>query len=393
LGGYPAERARVADALAEAVRARSGSLDVIASATTSSMLLATLLARRLEKPMVYLRARAKGHGTRRQVEGRLAEPARILLVMDVVSDAQRVLESIELVGRNGSRVVACVSLFVADRTVAGALAERGMLLIEAARLDAPSPGSVSMARGERGGQPVGDVAARSGADGAARIEANRRRVAEVLLRIGAVTIDEAHPFRYVSGILSPIYTDNRLLISHPAEWQTIVDAFVDLLSVCVGAGDYVIAGTATAGIPHASMLADRLHRPTVYVEAPKPERAGSVGGFVTAGQPAVMIEDHVTTGNSVMDAARVLRNAGAVVATCLSIFTYLTPTLDERTGIPCLDVADDLRIFPLCDVRTLLDVAVDREQISADQRRSVLQWLEDPNAWSEQHERDAAQGP
>jgi orotate phosphoribosyltransferase len=95
-----------------------------------------------------------------------------------------------------------------------------------------------------------------------------REIARLLLDVGAVSIDVEHPFRYTSGILSPIYCDNRLLISFPAERRRIVGWMAERLEAEVGrAGVDVVAGTATAGIPYAAWLSERLDLPMVYVRA------------------------------------------------------------------------------------------------------------------------------
>src|SRR5205823_2339212 len=106
---------------------------------------------------------------------------------------------------------------------------------------------------------------RRGLAGSVRADA-ARRVAEALLAIGAVSINRAQPFRYTSGLLSPIYTDNRLLISHPAEWEVILDGFLELIEGALGRNEIdALSGAATAGIPHAARLSGRLGLPLVYV--------------------------------------------------------------------------------------------------------------------------------
>ncbi len=208
------------------------------------------------------------------------------------------------------------------------------------------------------------------------LEANARRVAEILLEINAVSIRAEQPFRYASGILSPIYTDNRLLISHPEKWKLIIDSFVDVVKNVIGPGNFdLLAGTATSGIPHAALIADRLDVPLVYVDFERDKERGQVEGKLAQGNRAVIIEDHVTTGKSVLSSVSALRRAGAVVPWCVSIFTYLNEDA-QRTFMN-----EDITFRPLCSLHTLLDVARDMKQIGEKEIQAVLSWVSDPANW------------
>ena len=135
-----------------------------------------------------------------------------------------------------------------------------------------------------------------------------RDVARDLLRIGAVALRPDAPFTWASGRLSPVYTDNRLALSYPDVRDRIADGLVALARPF--AAD-AVAGTATAGIPHATLVADRLGLPLCYVRAKAKDhgRQNRIEGQVTAGQRVVVVEDLVSTGGSVLGAADALREA------------------------------------------------------------------------------------
>lgn len=148
-------------------------------------------------------------------------------------------------------------------------------------------------------------------------------IAKDLLDIKAVQINADHYFTWTSGIKSPIYCDNRLTMSYPNVRKKIVQAFVQKFEAMPVKPD-VIAGCATAGIPHAAWLAAELDLPMVYVRsAPKGHGKGNqIEGLIEAGQRVVLIEDLISTGGSVIESAQALQAAGAEVLHILAIFTY-----------------------------------------------------------------------
>jgi orotate phosphoribosyltransferase len=169
-------------------------------------------------------------------------------------------------------------------------------------------------------------------------------------------------------------------MSHPGAWRVVGDAFLDLLGQTTGVtGVDALAGTATSGIPHASVLANRLRRPLVYVTF-EDAKEGRVEGIVETEDRVVMIEDHISTGSSVLASAAVLRSRGARVDWCLAIFTY---------GYPVARANFDKRRMTfetLCDLETLLAVATERGDIDEEQKQAVLEWRSDPQGWTAQEE-------
>ena len=178
-------------------------------------------------------------------------------------------------------------------------------------------------------------------------------IAEDLLQIGAVVLRPDDPFTWASGIQSPIYCDNRLTMAHPAVRTRIRDSFVERMDSRGWKPD-VIAGTATAGIPHAAWLADALGLPMVYVRGSAKEhgRGNQIEGVVKAGQRVMLIEDLISTGGSSIAAAAALRDAGADVIGLAAIFSYVIPGAHERFD------AAALPLFTLTTVDALLPRAV-----------------------------------
>ncbi|HLR74890.1 MAG TPA: orotate phosphoribosyltransferase [Virgibacillus sp.] len=150
-----------------------------------------------------------------------------------------------------------------------------------------------------------------------------KKIAQDLLYIKAVQINTTNYFTWTSGLKSPIYCDNRLTMSYPHVRQNITKAFIQQLQTMDEKPD-VIAGCATAGIPHAAWLADELNLPMVYVRS-KPKEHGKgnqIEGYVEKGDRVIVIEDLISTGGSSIAAAQALQEEGAHVTHVLAIFTY-----------------------------------------------------------------------
>ncbi|MBP1950726.1 orotate phosphoribosyltransferase [Virgibacillus litoralis] len=148
-------------------------------------------------------------------------------------------------------------------------------------------------------------------------------IARDLLEIKAVQIRTDRYFTWTSGIKSPIYCDNRLTMSYPKIRAKIAEAFIELIEQLDEKPD-VIAGCATAGIPHAAWIAEKLNLPMIYVRSkPKGHGKGNqIEGKVEEGQKAVVIEDLISTGGSSIDSAKALQSDGVNVLGILAIFTY-----------------------------------------------------------------------
>ncbi|HEX7069792.1 MAG TPA: orotate phosphoribosyltransferase [Rhodothermales bacterium] len=205
-----------------------------------------------------------------------------------------------------------------------------------------------------------------------------RKLAAELLSIGAVAFNPEKPYTWASGLLSPVYCDNRLTISHPRIRRLITDGFAGVVA-STGYRPEVVAGTATAGIPHAAWLADRLELPLVYVRsaAKGHGRGRRVEGALDSGRRVVLVEDLVSTGMSSLDAVSALTDEGAVVIAVLAIFTYGLPAAQKAfsgAGVP---------LHALTSFEVLLDTARKEGRIDSAEAEKVADWHRDPQAWSE----------
>lgn len=203
-----------------------------------------------------------------------------------------------------------------------------------------------------------------------------REIARALLAIGAVMLRPDAPFTWSSGLRAPIYCDNRLLLAYPDLRARVATALA--AAIRDGSGDVdVIAGTATAGIPHAAWVAEELKLPMVYVRAQAKDhgRQNRIEGRLVPGQRVAVIEDLVSTGGSSLAAAAALREAGAHVVGVFAIFTYELPAAKQNFA------AATVPLVVLCRYSTLLDVARAEGYVSDDQLAVLRAWRENPERW------------
>ena len=206
-----------------------------------------------------------------------------------------------------------------------------------------------------------------------------QRVAKAFLDIHAVTLNPDQPFTWASGLKSPIYTDNRLTISYPEVRQAIFNGMVEQIKLHFSEAD-VIAGTATAGIPHAAWVAQNMELPMIYVRTkPKDHGQGKqIEGVLKEGQKVVVIDDLISTGGSVLNAVRAVNNAGGKVIGVVSVFTYDLPAAEQNF------MANGLKYYSVTDYMTLIKVAKENNQISVDHLKSLQEWRKDPLSWSKE---------
>lgn len=202
---------------------------------------------------------------------------------------------------------------------------------------------------------------------------DKKRIAEHLLDIQAVVLRPDDPFTWASGIRSPIYCDNRIILAFPAIRKEVISAFVDLIRSRYPQTD-LIAGTATAGIPHAAWIAEAMNLPMVYVRssAKSHGRRKQIEGIARSGQQAVVIDDLISTGGSVLTAVRALKTAGVDVVGVAAIFTYLLPEAERNFS------EAGVRLTTLTDYDTLIHLAARRGTISDSQLRQLKGWHDDP---------------
>lgn len=179
-----------------------------------------------------------------------------------------------------------------------------------------------------------------------------KKIAKDLLSIGAVFLRPDQPFTWASGIKSPIYCDNRLTLSSPTVRGHVEQGLADLVKTHYPDCE-VLMGTSTAGIAHAAITATILDLPMGYVRSGTKDhgRTNQIEGKLEAGQKVVVVEDLISTGGSVLEVVKVLRDAGAVVLGIVSIFTYGMSKGIERMA------ADDVKNVSLSSLDALLEVA------------------------------------
>ncbi|MBF0777801.1 orotate phosphoribosyltransferase [Streptococcus cuniculi] len=205
-----------------------------------------------------------------------------------------------------------------------------------------------------------------------------REIAAHLLDIKAVYLQPEEPFTWASGIQSPIYTDNRITLSYPDTRTLIEDGFVEKIKESFPEVE-VIAGTATAGIPHGAIIADRMKLPFAYIRSkPKDHGAGNqVEGRIVKGQKMVVIEDLISTGGSVLDAVAAAEREGADVLGVVAIFTYELPKAAanfEQAGV---------KLVTLSNYSELIKVAKVQGYINADGLTLLKKFKENQETWQD----------
>ena len=200
-------------------------------------------------------------------------------------------------------------------------------------------------------------------------------VAKILLKIGAISLRPKKPYKYASGILSPVYTDCRLLISHPKERKVIRNLYIKNIKK---SGKFeVIAGTATAGIPHAAWIADKMNLPLVYVRGKAKDhgKGNSIEGSFNIGQKAVVIEDLISTGTSSIDSVKEIRNQKGKVSFIFSIITY-----DMKQAIDNFK-KNKVKLISLTNFKTVVKIAVLNKYIKEQDASVILEWTKNPPSW------------
>ncbi|HEY0751838.1 MAG TPA: orotate phosphoribosyltransferase [Chitinophagaceae bacterium] len=200
--------------------------------------------------------------------------------------------------------------------------------------------------------------------------------AEKLLQVDAVKLSAENPFTWASGWKSPIYCDNRGVLSHPYIREYIKSELCNIVFEKFPDAD-LIAGVATAGIAWGAMVADQLKLPFVYVR-PKPKEHGmgnQVEGELKAGQKVVIIEDLISTGKSSLQVVNVLRQSGAEIEGMVSIFNYRFDVAAEAFQNA------QVTVYSLTDYPALLELASKKGIIQPAQQDVLLKWRQDPANW------------
>lgn len=201
-------------------------------------------------------------------------------------------------------------------------------------------------------------------------------VAKILLELKAVSLSAKVPFKYSSGILSPIYTDCRILMSYPKERQIIRDLYIDAINK-TGIKFDVIGGTATAGIPHAAWIADKMNLPMIYVRGKVKDhgKGNKIEGKVEKGQNVAIIEDLISTGESSLQTAKAIKMAGGKADFVFSIMTYSMDAADENFK------NSGLELISLTNIGELINSAIEMDYIKESDKPVILDWTSNPISW------------
>lgn len=201
-----------------------------------------------------------------------------------------------------------------------------------------------------------------------------KTIARQLLDIQAVFLRPEEPFTWASGIKSPIYCDNRLILTAPKARVVVEQAIVDTVKAKFPQAE-VLMGTSTAGIAHAAIAASILNLPMGYVrsEAKTHGRNNRIEGRLEPGAKVVVIEDLISTGGSAIDVVEALREAGAQVLGIVSIFTY-----GMKKGLERLAQADVVN-YSLSNLDALVEVAVEEGRIAPEWKERILKFRDNPS--------------
>jgi len=208
------------------------------------------------------------------------------------------------------------------------------------------------------------------------METIQLEVTKKLLEIDTLKIQPTSPFTWASGWKSPIYCDNRKILSYPKTRSFVCDKFVEIIKQKYPQVE-TIAGVATGAIAHGVLVAGKLDLPFIYVRS-RPKGHGLenlIEGDLKAGQKVVIIEDLVSTGVSSLKAAEAVHNSGGDVIGMLSIFTYNFPVATDNFN------KADIELTPLSNYQVLIDLALKSGKISPDHIKTLMEWREDPAHW------------
>lgn len=203
-----------------------------------------------------------------------------------------------------------------------------------------------------------------------------KKTAELLLQINAIKLNPKNPFTWASGWKSPIYCDNRIVLSFPPIRNYVREHLAKQLEELYGKPD-VIAGVATGAIGIGMLVAEVLSLPFVYVR-PEPKKHGrgnQIEGFLDSGQSVVVVEDLISTGKSSLNAVKALKEEGANVKGMIAIFSYGFDVADENFK------EDDVSLYTLSNYEHLLQQAVDTNYINEKELKTLQDWRKDPGNW------------
>ncbi len=199
-----------------------------------------------------------------------------------------------------------------------------------------------------------------------------KEISKILLDIEAVSLSPSEPFTWASGIKSPIYCDNRLTLSYPEERRVVENGLTKLIEDNYPEAEYIM-GTATAGIPHAALIAENLKLPMGFVRSSNKDhgKQNKIEGKIIKGAKVVVIEDLISTGGSSIEAAKALEEAGFEVLAIVAIFSYNLESAKEN-------FKDKYELKTLTNFEELAEVAAENGIIKEEDILKLNKWRQNP---------------
>ncbi len=380
-------------------------IGLIAASGHSGIPFAALIAEKTGLPMVYIRDSSKKHGKKNMIEGSIKEGAESLLFTEILSSESKIENSVKALNEKGSSLKGVITIIdmldydeiKIDNNIFSVYSIIKLKdIIEYARknkslnnkvielMENWSSNKQNYSSNCCNNSDFSDAALNTIASSVCdKLEQdNAQEAAETLLDIKAVILSLKEPFRYTSGILSPIYCDNRLLISNPEKWNIIINIMEDIIKTRIGIENIeVIAGTSTAGIPHAAKIAEKFSLPLVYVKSDKGEigKKSNIEGSLFYGKRVLVIEDLVSTGKSSIESVKLLREHGAIVDYCIAIFTYQIKSAEK------IFADEKCLLFTASNFKTFIKTAVDRKYIIEEEAEKAIAWNSDPENWGKKY--------
>jgi orotate phosphoribosyltransferase len=206
-----------------------------------------------------------------------------------------------------------------------------------------------------------------------------KKIAKILLNIKAVTFRFDPPYTYTSGLKSPIYLDNRLVMSYPDQRKIVIDAYIKAIKEQIGLDNVEsISATATAAIPQGAWIAHRLKLPLVYARnsTKKHGKEQKIEGHLKKGKKVLIVEDHISTGQSAVDNANAVRDSGANVEYCISTTTYETQkSIDNFKN-------NNIKLIHLTTGKIIIKTAFESKLLSKEEKDRVDLWFQNPTKWA-----------
>ena len=203
-----------------------------------------------------------------------------------------------------------------------------------------------------------------------------KKTINYLLQINAIKLNTKNPFTWASGIKSPIYCDNRLILSNIEIRDYIANQMANIISKSFS-GNYIVAGVATGAIAIGALVAERLKKPYIYVR-PNPKGHGlknQIEGSLPSGSNVIVIEDLISTGMSSLNAVNAIKGESSSVNAMLSIFSYSFDFANDRFK------SEKINLISLADYNILVEIVKEQKIISHDEIEKLQRWREDPEDW------------